>query len=97
VRYAVTAKANATKVAVGTPVTITGTVAPGSEGMSVTVQRRSASGAWRDVSTTTTGQGGSVSVTVKPTVAGEASYRLLVPQSSTLAQGTSARIVITVG
>jgi hypothetical protein len=46
---------------------------------------------------TTTGQGGSVSTTVKPTLAREASYRLLVPASSTLAQGTSARIVITVG
>ena len=97
VRYAVTAKANATKVAVGTPVTITGSVSPAVIGLSVTVQRRSGSGAWRDVSTTTTGPGGSVSVTVKPTVAGETSYRLLVPQSSTLAQGTSARIVITVG
>jgi spore germination protein YaaH len=97
VRYAVTAKASATKVAVGTPVIITGTVAPGSEGMSVTVQRRSASGAWRDVAATLTGQGGSVSATVKPTVAGEASYRLLVPASATLAQGASARLVITVG
>jgi spore germination protein YaaH len=97
VRYAVTAKASATKVAVGTPVTITGSVSPGAAGMSVTVQRRSASGAWRDVSVTTTGQGGSVSTTVKPTLAREASYRLLVPASSTLAQGTSARIVITVG
>lgn len=97
VRYAVKAEASATKVAVGTPVTITGTVSPGVEGTSVTVQRRSASGAWRDVATTTTGAGGAVSTTVKPTVAGEASYRLLVPASATIAQGASARIVITVG
>lgn len=97
VRYAVTAKASATKVAVGTPVTITGTVSPSSAGIAVTVQRRSASGAWRDVSATTTGAGGSVTATVKPTVAGETSYRLLVPASATIAQGVSARLVITVG
>jgi len=97
VRYAVTAKASAAKVAVGTPVTITGTVSPTSAGTAVTVQRRSASGAWRDVATTTTGAGGSVSATVKPTVAGETSYRLLVPASATIAQGASARLVITVG
>jgi hypothetical protein len=97
VRYAVTAKASATKVAVGTPVTITGTVSPTSAGTAVTVQRRSASGAWRDVATTTTGAGGSVTATVKPTVAGETSYRLLVPASAVIAQGASARLVITVG
>ena len=97
VRYAVTAKASATKVAVGTPVTITGTVSPSSAGIAVTVQRRSASGAWRDVSATTTGAGGSVTATVKPTVAGETSYRLLVPASAAIAQGASARLVITVG
>jgi hypothetical protein len=97
VRYAVTAKASASKVAVGTPVTITGTVSPTSAGTAVTVQRRSASGAWRDVATTTTGAGGSVTATVKPTVAGETSYRLLVPASAVIAQGASARLVITVG
>ena len=97
VRYAVTAKASATKVAVGTSVTITGTVSPSSTGTAVTVQRRSASGAWRDVAATTTGAGGSVTATVKPTVAGETSYRLLVPASATIAQGASARLVITVG
>ena len=97
VRYAVTAKASAAKVAVGTPVTITGTVSPTSAGTAVSVQRRSASGAWRDVATTTTGAGGSVSVTVKPTVAGETSYRLLVPASGAIAKGASARLVITVG
>ena len=97
VRYAVKAEASANKVPVGTPVTITGTVSPGVEGTAVTVQRRSSSGAWRDVGTTTTGAGGAVSTTVKPTVAGEASYRLLVPATATIAQGASARIVITVG
>jgi spore germination protein YaaH len=97
VRYAVTAKASASKVAVGTPVTITGTVSPTSAGTAVKVQRRSASGAWRDVATTTTGADGSVTATVKPTVAGETSYRLLVPASAVIAQGASARLVITVG
>lgn len=96
VRYAVTAKASETNVAVGTPVTITGTVSPGIEGLTVTVQRRSSSGAWREVGTATTTSGGSVSVTVKPTVAGEASYRLVVPASEALAQGASARIALTV-
>jgi hypothetical protein len=97
VRYAVTAKASAAKVAVGTPVTITGTVSPTSAGTAVKVQRRSASGAWRDVATVTTGAGGSVTATVKPTVVGETSYRLLVPASAAIAQGASARLVITVG
>lgn len=96
VRYAVKAEASATKVPAGTPVTITGTVSPGVEGTPVTVQRRSASGAWRDVATTTTGSGGAVTTSVKPTVSGEASYRLFVPASATIAQGASARIVITV-
>jgi hypothetical protein len=63
----------------------------------VKVQRRSASGAWRDVATVTTGAGGSVTATVKPTVVGETSYRLLVPASAAIAQGASARLVITVG
>jgi spore germination protein YaaH len=97
VRYAVTAQASASKVPAGTPVTLTGTVSPGSEGTTVTVQRRSGSGAWRDVSSTTTGSGGSISVSVKPTVAGDVSYRLVVPASGGLAQGASARIVLTVG
>jgi hypothetical protein len=96
VRYAVTAKASETSVAAGTPVTITGTVSPGVEGLTVTVQRRSSAGAWREVGTATTTSGGSVSVTVKPTVAGEASYRLVVPASEALAQGASARIALTV-
>ncbi len=96
VRYGVTAQASAVKVAAGTPVTITGTVTPGAAGTSVTVQRRSAAGAWRNASTATTSANGSVAVTVKPTIKGEVSYRLLVPASGGLAQGVSARIVITV-
>lgn len=97
VRYGVKAQASATRVAAGTPVTITGTVTPGSEGIAVSVQRRSGTGAWREIASATTGPGGSVTATVKPTVAGEASYRLLVPASASIAQGASARIVITVG
>ncbi|MFM1966310.1 MAG: hypothetical protein RL134_2035 [Actinomycetota bacterium] len=97
VRYAVTAQASATTVAVGTPVTITGVVSPNLDGISVTVQRRNSSGAWRDVATAMTIAGGKVTATVKPTVEGEVSYRLLVPESATVAQGASARLVITVG
>ena len=97
VRYGVRAQASATKVAAGTEVTITGSVSPGSEGISVSVQRRSGSGAWRDIASTTTGPGGAVTTTVKPTVAGQTSYRLVVPASGAIAQGASARIVITVG
>lgn len=97
VRYAVTAEASATKVEIGTPVTIAGTVSPGSAGLPVTVQRRSGKGAWRDVSSTTTSAQGAVSVTVKPTVKGEFAFRLLVPAADGLAQGTSARIMITAG
>ena len=96
VRYAVQAQASPTKVAVGTPVTITGSVSPGAAGTAVTVQRRSATGTWRDVSSTTTGSGGSVNVIVKPTVVGAISYRLLVPASAGLAQGASPRITLTV-
>jgi hypothetical protein len=59
------------------------------------VQRRSGKGAWRDVSSTTTGAQGAVSATIKPTVAGEFAYRLVVPDSGGLAQGASARIAIT--
>ena len=95
-RYAVQAQASPTKVAVGTPVTITGSVSPGAAGTAVTVQRRSATGTWRDVSSTTTGSGGSVNVIVKPTVVGAISYRLLVPASAGLAQGASPRITLTV-
>jgi len=97
VRYAVTAQADQAKVDVGTTVTITGTVSPGNAGIPVTVQRRSGKGAWREVSATTTAAQGAVTATVKPTVAGEFGYRLLVPASAGLAQGTSARIVINVG
>jgi len=96
VRYAVTAKASETNVAAGTPVTITGTVSPAAEGLTVTVQRRNSSGSWREIGTATTTAGGSVTATVKPTVAGEASYRLLVPASGALAQGVSPRIALTV-
>lgn len=95
VRYAVTARASATRVDVGTPVTITGTVSPGSAGLQVSVQRRGSNGSWRDVSATTAGAQGTVTATVKPTVAGEFAYRLLVPESASLARGTSARIMIT--
>ncbi|MGA0978499.1 MAG: glycosyl hydrolase family 18 protein [Candidatus Nanopelagicales bacterium] len=95
VRYAVQAEASAPTVDVGTPVTITGDVSPGSAGLVVTVQRRSGKGAWRDVSSTTTGAQGAVSATIKPTVAGEFAYRLVVPESGGLAQGASARIAIT--
>ncbi len=77
--------------------TLTGTVTPGTAGLPVTVQRRSGKGAWRDVSSTTTAAQGAVSVTVKPNVAGEFGYRLVVPESGGLAQGASARIVITAG
>ena len=96
VRYAVSAQAGATKVSVGTPVAITGSVSPGSAGIPVKVQRRSGSGDWRDVATAATGAGGAVSVTVKPTVPGEISYRLVVPASTGLAQGSSPRITLTV-
>jgi spore germination protein YaaH len=96
VRYAVTAQASQTKVSAGTTVTLTGTVSPGDAGIPVTVQRRSGKGAWREVSSTTTAAQGTVTATVKPTVAGEFGYRLVVPESAGLAQGTSARIVITV-
>ena len=96
VRYDVTAQASATKVVAGTVVSISGTVSPGSQGLPVTVQRRSAQGEWRDVSTATTGVNGAVSATVKPTVKGEAVYRLAVPASQAVEQGVSARIVITV-
>lgn len=96
VRYAVSAQADQAKVSAGTAVTLTGTVSPGASGTPVTVQRRSGTGAWRAVASTTTGAAGAVTVTVKPTVAGEFAYRLLVPASDGLAQGTSARIVITV-
>lgn len=95
VRYAVSGEASATKVKVGTPVTISGSVSPANEGLPVIVQRRSGKGDWREVSSTTTGAQGSVTVTVKPTIAGDATYRLVVPESAGLAQGTSARIVIT--
>ena len=96
VRYGVTAEADRTRVAVGATVTMTGTVNPAAAGTAVTVQRRSATGTWRDVSSTTTGSGGSVNVIVKPTVVGAISYRLLVPASAGLAQGASPRITLTV-
>lgn len=96
VRYGVTAEADRTRVAVGATVTLTGTVNPAAVGTAVTVQRRSATGTWRDVSSTTTGSGGSVNVIVKPTVAGAISYRFRVPASAGLAQGASPRITLTV-
>jgi spore germination protein YaaH len=96
VRFGIEAKASASRVPVGTPVTITGTVTPKSAGTTVQVQRRSGSGAWRDISTLTTAADGSVSATVRPTVKGEVSFRLVVPAAGGLAQAASARIVITV-
>jgi spore germination protein YaaH len=96
VRYDVTAKTDTTKVKAGTPVVITGTVSPGTAGVAVTVQRRGGAGEWRDVAAATTGSGGSVSVTVKPTIAGEFAYRLLVPESGGLARGISGPIILTI-
>lgn len=96
VRYGVTAKASATQVAANTPVTITGTVSPRQPGTIVTVQRRSGSGEWRDISTTTSGAEGALSVTVRPTTKGSVTYRLYVPESPGLVRGVSDRIVISV-
>ena len=96
VRYGVRAKASATQVTASTPVTITGTVSPRQSGTAVTVQRRSGSGEWRDISTTTTGAEGALSVTVRPTTKGSVTYRLYVPESPGLVRGFSDRIVITV-
>lgn len=96
VRLNVTAQANATTIAAGTPVTISGAVSPAAQGLPVTVQRRSAQGEWRDVSSVTTGAGGTFTASVKPTVKGEAIYRMLAPAAQGLEAGVSGRIVITV-
>lgn len=96
VRYAVSLTADKTKVARGATVTLSGTVRPEVAGTSATVQRRSGSGAWRDVATVATTAGGAYTTTVKPTVAGDAAYRVVVAASATLAQGVSPRVTITV-
>lgn len=96
VRLSVTAQASATTIASGTPVTITGVVSPAAQGLAVAVQRRSAQGEWREVSSVTTGVDGTFTASVKPTIKGEAIYRLLTPAAQGLEAGVSVRIVLTV-
>jgi spore germination protein YaaH len=96
VRYGVTAVADKDKVRAGTTVTLSGDVTPGSAGISVTIQRRSGTGRWRDVTSVVTAASGAYSAQVKPTITGQVVYRAIVPASGVLAEGTSPRVTISV-
>jgi len=96
VRYAVDAKASSATVAPKSVLTLSGSVSPAAAGTPVTFQRRTGTGDWRDIATGATDANGAVSITLRPSVKGQVTYRLLVPESPGLVRGFSQRIVVTV-
>ncbi len=94
VKPAVTLAASSTSPAAGDTVTFTGTVKPVVAGETLWLQTKSGT-TWKDLDSTTLKGDGTFSIDWKAT-SGTTAFRLRVPKTASMAQGTSGTVTVTV-